>query len=77
MEVQTSTFAQALEAGFSEPSSYRELWLTLIDYKRRATRFDKEENDGMRELRIVFERARIHLAEVGGDPGHEVAKYQV
>ena len=31
----------------------------------------------MRDLRTVFERARIHLGEVGGDPGHEVAKYQV
>ena len=70
-------FAQALEAGFSEPSSYLELWLTFIDYKRRATRFGKEETDGMRDLRTVFERARLHLAEVGGDPGHEVAKYQV
>jgi len=30
----------------------------------------------MRELRVVFERARLHLGEVGGDPGHEVAKYQ-
>ena len=31
----------------------------------------------MRDLRTVFERARIHLGEVGGHPGHEVAKYQV
>ena len=31
----------------------------------------------MRDLRTVFERARLHLGEVGGDPGHEVAKYQV
>ena len=67
---------QALEAGFSEPSSYHELWLTFIDYKRRATRFDKEETDSMRDLRTVFERARLHLGEIGGDPGHEVAKYQ-
>ena len=67
---------QALEAGFSEPSSYLELWLTFIDYKRRATRFDKEETDSMRDLRNVFERARLHLGEIGGDPGHEVAKYQ-
>ena len=66
-----------MEAGFSEPSSYLELWLTFIDYKRRATRFAKEETDGMRELRVVFERARLHLGEVGGDPGLEVAKYQV
>jgi len=72
----TKVFEQALEAGFSEPSSYLELWLTFIDYKRRATRFAKEETDGMRELRVVFERARLHLGEVGGDPGHEVAKYQ-
>ena len=30
----------------------------------------------MRDLRNVFERARLHLGEIGGDPGHEVAKYQ-
>ena len=72
----TKVFEQALEAGFSELSSYLELWLTFIDYKRRGTHFGKEETDSMRDLRTVFERARIHLGEVGGDPGHEVAKYQ-
>lgn len=74
----TAVFEQALASGFGEPAAYLELWLTFIDYKRRATDFLSAESPSpsMLELRAVFERARLHLQEVGGDPEDQVAKYQ-
>jgi len=68
-------FEQALNAGYSDPTSYLELWLCFVDYMRRRTTWEKEVNESMRDLRSVFDRAINHLYECKGDPGFEISKY--
>jgi len=73
----TNILEQGLSAGFSPPASYLELWLTYIDYTRRRVEWESGgTNPSMEKLRSVFERARLHLGEVGGDPAMQVARYQ-
>jgi RNA recognition motif-containing protein len=82
----TKVFERAMAAGgLSYPADYLKVWLAYLDYRRRKTfSEDEEDPDTSKDerdkrksaLRLLFPRAKDSLAAIeGADPEFRVARY--